>query len=221
MSLGHARPASADDTRVRRALVLMAQRLSDPMPIHELAARLQLSTRHVERLFQGVVGAKPRAVYRRMRLRRAHWMLANTCHSITAIAIDTGFSDGAHFSRQFKEMTGVSPSAARQSLGDGEACRPDPAFAQFDGFELERQDSGAAAPDGRRADSFPWGETATRTLSPNAGERPGCIIDKQNRRSVRTHAGREFDDVSDDAADFGCAHILKGNSNAQPGLVTQ
>lgn len=113
MSLGHAQ-GTADDTRVLYALRLMEQRLSDPMPIHELAARLQLSTRHVERLFQGVVGAMPRTVYRRMRLRRAHWMLANTGHSITSIAIDTGFSDGAHFARQFKQMTGVSPSAARR-----------------------------------------------------------------------------------------------------------
>ena len=144
MSHGHAPadnvPASADDRRVRRALLLMEQRLSDPMPIRELAARLQLSTRHVERLFQGVVGAKPRAVYRRLRLRRAHWMLANTLCSITSIAVDTGFSDGAHFSRQFKQMTGVSPSAARQSRGT-HACRQDPAFARLDGFELACQDA--------------------------------------------------------------------------------
>jgi len=217
VSLGHAGQASADDKRVRRALVLMQERLSDPMPIHELAARLQLSTRHVERLFQGVVGAKPRAVYRRMRLRHAHWMLANTRASITAIAIDTGFSDGAHFSRQFKQMTGVSPSAARQARSDGEACPDAPAFARFDGFELACQKTNVTVSSNRHERAFPWGETATRTLSPKAGERPGCIIDNQNRRSARTYAGISFDD----AADLGCAHSLKGNPNAQPGLVTQ
>ncbi len=102
------------DKRVRQALLLMEQRLSDPMPIHELAGRLKLSTRHVERLFQDVVGAKPRAVYRTMRLRHARWLLENTRRSITSIAVDTGFSDGAHFSRQFKEMTGLSPREARR-----------------------------------------------------------------------------------------------------------
>jgi len=105
---------SVTDKRVRHALLLMEQRLSDPMPIHELADRLKLSTRHVERLFQDVVGAKPRAVYRTMRLRHARWLLENTHRSITSIAVDTGFSDGAHFSRQFKEMTGFSPREARQ-----------------------------------------------------------------------------------------------------------
>lgn len=108
---------TVDDKRVRHALVLMEERLSDPMPIHELAACLQLSTRHVARLFQDAVGAKPRAVYRAMRLRHAQWMLKNTPHSITLIAIDTGFADSAHFSRQFKQMTGVSPREARQQLG--------------------------------------------------------------------------------------------------------
>ena len=131
VSLGHAGQASPDDTRVRRALVLMEERLSDPMPIHELAARLRLSTRHVERLFQGVVGAKPRAVYRRMRLRHAHWMLANTARLDHRHRHRHRFSDGAHFSRQFKQMTGVSPSAARQAGGDVDACPDDPAFARF------------------------------------------------------------------------------------------
>lgn len=115
-----------DDKRVRHALVMMEQRLADPIPIGELAQRLQLSTRHMERLFQGVVGAKPQAVYRAMRLRHAHWMLKHTHHSITLIAIDTGFSDGAHFSRQFKQMTGVSPREARRQFG-GEASRRDAA----------------------------------------------------------------------------------------------
>lgn len=105
------------DERVRHALLLMEQRLSDPMPIHELAARLKLSTRHIERLFRESVGAKPCAVYRTMRLRHAHWLLENTRRSITSIAIDTGFSDGAHFSRQFKQMTGVSPRQARSRDG--------------------------------------------------------------------------------------------------------
>ena len=193
MSPGQARPANADDTRVRRALALMG-----------------------ERLFQGVVGAKPRAVYRRMRLRHAHWMLANTRSSITSIAIDTGFSDGAHFARQFKQMTGVSPSAARHARSTGEACPADPAFARFDGFELACQKTIVTVSGGRHDRNFPWGETANRTLSSKAGEWSGCFIDNQNRRGVRTHAGRSFDD----AADFGCA-LSKGESNAQSSLSTQ
>jgi transcriptional regulator GlxA family with amidase domain len=101
------------DGRVRRALLLMEQNLADPLPIADIADRLKLSTRQLERLFQSVIGVRPVIFYRMLRLRYARWLLDHTDRSVTDIALEAGFSDCAHFSRQFKTMVGQSPSDVR------------------------------------------------------------------------------------------------------------
>jgi len=101
------------DERIRRAMLLMEQHLTDPLPIAEIAVRLRLSTRQLERLFQAVVGMRPAEFYRSLRLRYARWLLDNTNRQVTDIALDAGFSDCAHFSRQFKAVHGFAPSKTR------------------------------------------------------------------------------------------------------------
>jgi transcriptional regulator GlxA family with amidase domain len=101
------------DERIRRAMLLMEQHLTDPLPIADIAQRLNLSTRQLERLFQTVARMRPAAFYRSLRLRYARWLLDNTNRLVTDIALDAGFSDCAHFSRQFKAMHGFTPSATR------------------------------------------------------------------------------------------------------------
>ena len=106
-------PQGVDDPRVRRALLMMEQHLTNPMPITEIADRLRLSTRHLERLFREAVGVRPAIFYRELRLRYARWLLDHTDRSVTDIALEAGFADCAHFSRQFKAMAGMSPSERR------------------------------------------------------------------------------------------------------------
>ena len=101
------------DERVRRALLLMEQNLSRPLPVAAIAAQLAISPRQLERRFQAVLGARPADCYRTLRLRYARFLLDTTERSVTDIALDAGFSDCAHFSRQFKAMHGVAPSRAR------------------------------------------------------------------------------------------------------------
>lgn len=119
------------DERVRRATLLMEQHTSQPLPIGEIAARLRLSLRQLERLFQTLLGIRPAAYYRDLRLRYGHWLLANTDRGVTEIALDAGYADCAHFSRQFKAAYGRSPSGLRPRRsvsghgrpGSGEAGR--------------------------------------------------------------------------------------------------
>jgi transcriptional regulator GlxA family with amidase domain len=128
MVLEQARPGTAaqphppladtiGDERVRRALLLMEQHLADPLLIADIAVRLQLSTRQLERLFQSVLGMRPAAFYRSLRLKYARWLLDNTERSVTDIALEAGFSDCAHFSRHFKALHGLTPSDVRAQSG--------------------------------------------------------------------------------------------------------
>jgi transcriptional regulator GlxA family with amidase domain len=105
------------DERIRRALLMMEQNLANPLPIATIALKVGLSTRQLERLFDAALGHRPSDLYRVLRLRYARWLLENTSRSVTNIALDAGFSDCAHFSRQFKSLHGISPSLARPAEG--------------------------------------------------------------------------------------------------------
>ncbi len=108
------------DERVRRAVLIMEQNIAEPVSIEAIAGRLAMSPRQLERLFQSAMGERPAAVYRRLRLGHARWLLENTRKSITDISVETGFCDAAHFSRQFRAAFGQAPSEARS----GAAARP-------------------------------------------------------------------------------------------------
>lgn len=75
----------------------------------ELAAQLGLSERQLERRFMSWVGMSPKAVARVVRLQRiaAHF---HSGLSWAEIALETGFSDQAHMVREFRAMTGQTPT---------------------------------------------------------------------------------------------------------------
>jgi transcriptional regulator GlxA family with amidase domain len=114
------------EPRVRRALLLMEQNLARPIAVAAVAAELGLSARQLERLCRQHVGIGPASLYRQLRMRYANWLIENTDRSVTDIANEAGFADCAHFSRQFKDTYGLSPSTRRlqpQRRIDGDAAR--------------------------------------------------------------------------------------------------
>jgi transcriptional regulator GlxA family with amidase domain len=104
---------TVNEPRVQRALLLMEQNLTRPLPIAAVAKELGTSVRQLERLCHQHVGLGPGSLYRRLRMRYANWLIENTDRPVTEIAIEAGFADCAHFSRQFKNAYGLSPSARR------------------------------------------------------------------------------------------------------------
>lgn len=104
---------SVTEPRVRRALLLMEQNLARPIAVAAVASELGLSARQLERLCRQHVGMGPASLYRQLRMRYATWLIENTDRSVTDIANEAGFADCAHFSRQFKDAYGLSPSVRR------------------------------------------------------------------------------------------------------------
>ena len=103
------------DHRVRRAIFLMEQHMSEPLKVAAIAQRLNTSVRQLERAFRKTLETAPGMFYRNMRLRYGRWLLLNSAYSITRIAFDCGFSDGAHFTRCFRREFGGLPSKFRNS----------------------------------------------------------------------------------------------------------
>jgi len=79
--------------------------------VEDLAPSTGLGIRALQRLFREYVGISPKWVIRRARLHDAAARLADTGHvNLTQLAHDLGYSDQAHFTRDFKAVVGRSPS---------------------------------------------------------------------------------------------------------------
>jgi transcriptional regulator GlxA family with amidase domain len=105
----HADLSGVHDVRVRRAAHFIEQRLNDPPTLDSLARYVGISARQLERAFRAELGLSPMAFYRQLRLEYARSLLLGRRASITQIALDCGFADGAHFSREFGARFGVTP----------------------------------------------------------------------------------------------------------------
>jgi len=60
---------------------------------------------------RALLGQSPGRLIRTVRLRRAADLIEARAHNLSTIAYKVGFSDQSHFSRAFKQLYGVSPSA--------------------------------------------------------------------------------------------------------------
>jgi transcriptional regulator GlxA family with amidase domain len=98
---------------VKKALLLMEQNMSRPLATDDIAGKLNLSKRQLERLFNQETGESLQKLYRSIRLRFGQWLLQHSQRSITDIAQECGFADTAHFSRAFKAAYGCKPTDIR------------------------------------------------------------------------------------------------------------
>ncbi len=98
---------------VRRAMLLMEQHIGHQLSQTELAMRLNISVRQLERLFREHAHTTPHTYARNLRLRSAAWQLTHSRRSIADIAMSCGFSDASHLGREFRAAFGMPPSSWR------------------------------------------------------------------------------------------------------------
>lgn len=109
-------PGPIKDARIHRCLLLMEQNMSRPLPIYAIARSLRVSVRQLERLCRRETGSGPAALYDGLRMRYALWLLENTDRSLLQVALKTGFSDRAQFTRRFTTRYGRPPSQYRSAF---------------------------------------------------------------------------------------------------------
>ncbi|MFN8418981.1 MAG: helix-turn-helix domain-containing protein [Anaerolineae bacterium] len=78
--------------------------------VDDIADRLNISKRTLQRLFRQYVGVSPKWVIQHYRLHDAADQLANgESLDLSALALNLGYFDQAHFIKDFKAMVGSTP----------------------------------------------------------------------------------------------------------------
>jgi AraC family transcriptional regulator len=87
--------------------------LEQDIKLADLAALLGMSQFHFSHLFKQAIGIAPYQYLLQQRIERAKQLLKQTDQSVMAIAFSCGFSSHSHLSKQFRQMTGLTPTAYR------------------------------------------------------------------------------------------------------------
>lgn len=109
-------PANASDSRAHEADRLdrieqvLAANTGNSLRLEEIAHLVGMSRSALGRLFMTHRGQSPCARFRDLRLERAHALLIQGEHSITEIALETGFASSQHFAGVFRRKYGRPPS---------------------------------------------------------------------------------------------------------------
>ena len=101
--------------RILRVLIHIQAHLDDALSLDELAGVAHFSPFHFHRIFRGMVGESVMEHVRRLRLERAAGQLTASDVTVTGIAFDAGYETLESFTRAFKTMFGVPPSAFRET----------------------------------------------------------------------------------------------------------
>ena len=100
---------------VARIQTYIHNQLSGTITVDELARQANLSTPHFTRVFRQLFGVSPMQYVLQTRVTLACSLLTETALPLKQIGARVGCADPYYFSRLFKKMTGVNPSAYRLS----------------------------------------------------------------------------------------------------------
>lgn len=117
----------ADDISpaVYSAIQMIEYAISKDWTLAELASHLEISERHLRRMFTEELGVTPIQYLQSIRLLRAKQLLGDTNMPITQIAFASGFKSLRRFNETFKDRYNLTPSAIRKrTTNEGEKVEP-------------------------------------------------------------------------------------------------
>ena len=96
-------------------LTFLRQNLHRSVTLAEMAGHAELSESHFSRLFKEQTGHSPLDYFIYLKMQHACTLLALTQMTVKEISLEVGYGDCYYFSRLFKKVVGVSPSAYRSA----------------------------------------------------------------------------------------------------------
>lgn len=97
------------DTIARNCVEVIFQSQGQ-LKVTELADKMNLNRRNMERKFTSAIGMSPKQLSKVVRLQATLKMMGQQkFKSLTSLAYENGYFDQAHFIKDFKEFTGMSP----------------------------------------------------------------------------------------------------------------
>ena len=100
-------------TPLQQAMNYLEERADGAIRLAELAAVVGVSSSHLSKLFREATGGGVLAHHTALKMARARHLLDTTDLSIAQVGREVGLQDQFYFSRQFRRLHGVSPSAYR------------------------------------------------------------------------------------------------------------
>jgi len=101
-------PESID--HIVKATVETILNINGNLSIDELSRQMNINRRQLERRFSSVIGLSPKQLSKIIRLQAAlKMLLGDRFTSLTSLAYEGEYYDQAHFIKDFKEFTGLSP----------------------------------------------------------------------------------------------------------------
>lgn len=102
--------------RIAEAISHIERNYSEPIALDDLVEISGMSRRNFIRSFESSMGCPPIAYLIRLRINKARELLEQPDASITNIAMSVGFSDSNYFSRQFRNLLGITPTQYRNRI---------------------------------------------------------------------------------------------------------
>ncbi len=106
---------------IREVLLYIEENLTDKITLSSLAQQMRMSKFHFSRYFQKYVGMSPMKRVNFARIQRARALLRRDDLTISEIAHRVGYDDLSALLRNFKKITGMTPTEYRKRPG-GDHC---------------------------------------------------------------------------------------------------
>ncbi len=94
---------------------LINQRYAEGLSVSEIAGMIGLSSSQLNRRFQSIYQMSPSQYLQRVRVHEASRLLSDSVHSMSEIALRTGFYDQAHLTRTFRKWMHMTPKQFRKT----------------------------------------------------------------------------------------------------------